>query len=88
MQKTYALSDFAEFLRKATDHGFDFVVIGGCAVGAYAQMQGETVLSADLDIYTTGRTLNDMIAWAPSPFYLPRAPGRSSGARPIQDWKP
>lgn len=65
MQKTYNLVDFAEFLQKLNDEGFEFVVIGGCAVGAYAHMRGETVLSADLDIYTSGAILNELMAWAP-----------------------
>jgi hypothetical protein len=45
--------------------GTDYVVIGGCAVGAYAQLQGEAVFSADLDIMTTSKALHELLTWAP-----------------------
>ena len=59
------LDDFAEILRRLDDEGFEFAVIGGCAVGAYARLRGETVFSADLDLYTTSDTLYDILRWAP-----------------------
>lgn len=41
------LDDFEEFLRWAEQ--FDFVIIGGMAVGVYADRFGETCISNDLD---------------------------------------
>lgn len=44
---------------------FEYVVIGGCAVGNYARLRGQTVLSGDLDLYTDARTLAEILQWAP-----------------------
>jgi hypothetical protein len=63
-KKTLALADFAEFLADLSRAGFESVVIGGCAVGAYAELRGETVLSGDLDLYTTSETLRRIMDWA------------------------
>jgi len=65
MQAAHTLSDFAGLLRLLAQGGLDFVVIGGCAVGAYAQLRGEGVVSADLDIITTSESLHELLAWAP-----------------------
>lgn len=59
------LADFAGFLRQLEEYGFEFAVIGGQAVAAYAQLMGEVVLSIDLDIYLTERTLEELLRWAP-----------------------
>ncbi len=59
------LGDFAGFLRQLEEYGFEFAVIGGQAVAAYAQLLGEEVLSVDLDIYLTQKTLEELLAWAP-----------------------
>jgi hypothetical protein len=61
-----SVEDFTAFLRWLDDEGIPFVVIGGCAVGAYARLRGQTVFSADLDIYTTPRALDDIVAAAPA----------------------
>ncbi|MBI2900094.1 MAG: hypothetical protein HYY17_07905 [Planctomycetes bacterium] len=45
--------------------GFECGVIGGCAVGAYGRLQGESVLSGDLDLYSSAETLNALLLWAP-----------------------
>ena len=65
MQAAHSLTDFGELLKLLAERGVDYVVIGGCAVGAYAHLQGEAVVSADLDIVTTSEALHDMLVWAP-----------------------
>ena len=64
-EKTHDLGDFAEFLGQLSAEGFEFAVIGGCAVIAYANILGEKLFSADLDICTTDETLRELLAWAP-----------------------
>ncbi|MCP3957791.1 MAG: hypothetical protein GY719_08060 [bacterium] len=59
------LSDFARFLEQLSAEGFEFAVIGGCAVVAYASLLGEEMFSADLDIYVTQETMSDLLTWAP-----------------------
>lgn len=56
-----ALEDYVELFDALARFGIELVVIGGCAVGAYARLVGETVFSADLDILVTERTLESMI---------------------------
>ncbi len=64
-EKARSVADFVEFLSDLSDEGFEFVVIGGCAVGAYASLQGDEVYSADIDLYTTHETLEAILHWAP-----------------------
>lgn len=59
------LGDFADFLRKLSAEGFDFAVIGGCAVSAYARLLGVELLSVDLDLYVSPATLTELLDWAP-----------------------
>lgn len=59
------LKDFAGFLEQLDAAGIEFAVIGGCAVGAYAHLNDETVLSGDLDIFVTGHALGQLLQWAP-----------------------
>jgi hypothetical protein len=49
-QKALSLGDFADFLAALATEGVEVIVIGGCAVGAYANLVGETVVSGDLDV--------------------------------------
>jgi len=51
-----ALEDYLELLEALARFGVELVVIGGCAVGAYARLIGEAVFSADLDVLVTDRT--------------------------------
>ncbi len=64
-EETHTVDDFAEFLETLKKEGFEHVVIGGCAVGAYAHLRGETVLTADLDILSPPQVLNEILEWAP-----------------------
>ena len=64
-QALHDLSDFAGFLAALEDGGFEFAVIGGCAVGAYAHLSGQTLVSADLDIIIPKEAMRDLLAWAP-----------------------
>lgn len=64
-EEAYDLADFVGFLRQLESEGFELAVIGGMAVGAYARLLGETLLSADLDIYVTPETLANVLEWAP-----------------------
>jgi hypothetical protein len=58
------LEDHGGFLASLGESGLDAVVIGGCAVGAYAALAGESIVSEDLDLYTTIDTRLQVLAWA------------------------
>ncbi len=58
------LGAFAGFLRRLDEEGLAFAVIGGCAVGAYARLLGETVVTEDLDIYVSEATLDELLRMA------------------------
>ncbi len=62
----HTLRDFAGFLSGLQDQGLEYSVIGGMAVGSYARLMGRESLSRDLDIVTTGETLNAALDWAAS----------------------
>lgn len=64
-QALHDLNDFADFLRALEENSFDFAIIGGCAVGAYASLQNQPLVSADLDIIVSDDVLPDLLAWAP-----------------------
>ena len=64
-EKTRTVEDFAELLGALNREGFDFAVIGGCAVGAYAHLRGEEVLTEDLDIIASAEVLDEILEWAP-----------------------
>lgn len=63
-EKVHNLSDFAGFLSALEREGFEFVVIGGCAIGAYSLLLGQTCLTTDLDLLTTPDTLSDIVLWS------------------------
>lgn len=65
MSPTRTLSDFVELLRRLDDAGFPYVVIGGCAVGAYTRFLKQTIVSADLDLLVAEDTLTELLLWAP-----------------------
>jgi hypothetical protein len=58
------LTAFAELLALLEREAIQYAVIGGCAVGVYARLRGERVLSMDLDIYAAPATLNLLIGRA------------------------
>ncbi|MEO1370222.1 MAG: hypothetical protein AAFX50_23820 [Acidobacteriota bacterium] len=51
-------------MEKLLDEGFEFVVIGGCAVSAYAALLEETSHTADLDILMSESTLERLLRTA------------------------
>jgi hypothetical protein len=61
-----SLDDYLDLLEALGDLGVEFVVIGGCAVGAYARLLGEAVFSGDLDLFLTQRALEVVVADAPA----------------------
>lgn len=63
--KTRTVEDFAELLAALEEEGFEYAVIGGCAVGAYAHLRGEIVLTMDLDIIAPASVLDEILDWAP-----------------------
>ncbi|MBI4602383.1 MAG: hypothetical protein HY721_10535, partial [Planctomycetes bacterium] len=65
-KKALTIDDYAGFLRGLADAGFDFLVIGGIAVGGYLRLQGQELFSGDLDLYTTQETLDEILSWAPA----------------------
>ncbi len=50
---TLSLEDFSDLLEVLARAGTEQVIIGGCAVGAYARLIGGTVTSGDLDLYAS-----------------------------------
>ena len=46
-EEARTLTDFADVLAALSNEGFECVVIGGCAVGAYAHLLGEKSFSAE-----------------------------------------
>ena len=59
---TSSIDDYVDLFGVLAGLGIEFVVIGGCAVGAYARLLGEQVLSADLDLLVTWRSLESVVA--------------------------
>jgi hypothetical protein len=60
------VEDYLDLLQALAEHGIDYVVIGGCAVAAYARHLGEAVFSNDLDLLVTRPALDRVIAEASS----------------------
>jgi hypothetical protein len=58
------LTHFVALLRELDEAAIEYVIIGGCAVGAYARLGGEAVVSADLDLYVSESGLDELLAWA------------------------
>lgn len=63
-KKAYTVEDYLEFIEGLIQEGFEFTFIGGCAVGAYGRLRGESVLSGDLDLYTSTPILDQALEWA------------------------
>lgn len=59
------LSSFAEFLQALQDGGFEFAVIGGAAVSAYAYLLEARITTVDLDLYLAPASLEEILRWAP-----------------------
>jgi hypothetical protein len=57
-----SVDDYVDLFGALAGFGTEFVVIGGCAVGAYARLLGERVLSGDLDLLVTCRSLESVVA--------------------------
>jgi hypothetical protein len=57
-----SVDDYVELFDALAGQGTEFVVIGGCAVGAYARTLGERVFSDDLDLLMTSRSLESVVA--------------------------
>lgn len=64
-QNLYRVADYLELIQALHDAGFSFAVIGGCAVGSYARLIDQTVLSGDLDVLTHAQTLHEVLHWMP-----------------------
>jgi hypothetical protein len=56
-----SVDDYVDLFSALAGLGIEFVVIGGCAVGAYARLLGEQVLSGDLDLLVTARSLETVV---------------------------
>ena len=57
-----SIDDYVDLFGALAGLGIEFVVIGGCAVGAYARLLGEQVLSGDIDLLVTWRSLETVVA--------------------------
>lgn len=62
-ESAHRIEDFAALLERLAEMGFEVVVIGGCAVGAYAALRGEEILTRDLDMLADPATLRAIVAW-------------------------
>ncbi len=60
-KKARTLQDFAGFLAALNGVGAEYVVIGGCAVSAYARLMGEQSASDDLDLYMRSADLWELL---------------------------
>lgn len=60
-QDAPALEDYAEFLSAVDAAGVGFAVIGGAAVGLYARLLGEAIISSDLDLVVSERELPTLL---------------------------
>ena len=60
------LRSYRQFLADLEDAGHDYVVIGGCAVAAYARQLDIELFSADLDLYASEKALREILDWARS----------------------
>lgn len=61
MSSPHAIERFLDVLRVIEAGGFDFAIIGGCAVGAYARLSGHVVISEDLDLYVAPEALEELL---------------------------
>jgi hypothetical protein len=57
-----SIDDYLDLFEVLARIGIEFVVIGGCAVGAYARLLGEQVVSGDLDLLVSWRSLEAVLA--------------------------
>jgi hypothetical protein len=74
-EEALTLASFLGLLTLLAEEGLEAVVIGGCAVGAYARTLGETVVSQDLDLYADAATSRQIVS-------LASARGARLGAKP------
>jgi hypothetical protein len=56
-----AIERFLDILGVIDAGGFEFAIIGGCAVGAYARLLGHAVFSEDLDLYVAPEALEELL---------------------------
>lgn len=61
MPSPHAIERFLDILRVIDAGGFEFAIIGGCAVGAYARLSGHVVISEDLDLYVAPEALEELL---------------------------
>lgn len=61
MSSPQAIERFLDILGAIEAGGFEFAIIGGCAVGAYARLLGHTVFSEDLDLYVPPEALEELL---------------------------
>lgn len=60
------LSHFSSFLLALDDAGFEYAVIGGAAISAYARSMAVDITTRDLDLYVSQSMLDEILDWAPS----------------------
>lgn len=61
MPPLQAIERFVDILGVIDAGGFEFAIIGGCAVGAYARLLSRVVVSEDLDIYVAPEALEELL---------------------------
>jgi predicted nucleotidyltransferase len=59
------LSHFASVLQALDDAGFEYAVIGGAAISAYARSVAIDITTRDLDLYVSQAVLDEILDWAP-----------------------
>ena len=64
-EAVHDLNSFADFLQGLQEGGFEFVVIGGAAISAYARQLQVRIATVDLDLYLSPASLDEILRWAP-----------------------
>lgn len=64
-EAVHDLTSFADFLQALQEGGFEFAVIGGAAVSAYAYLLEARITTVDLDLYLSPASLDEILRWAP-----------------------
>lgn len=59
------LSHFSSLLAALDEAGFEYAVIGGAAVSAYARSMAIDITTRDLDLYVSQAVLDEILDWAP-----------------------
>ena len=80
------LTYFVPLLEQLGEAAIEYVVIGGCAVGLYAHLLGESLESSELELYVSGTAFEELSAWAEGSGLAVEKPRRPKGSHPTS-WR-